>query len=391
MALRLLAALLLALWPSLAAAREQEPIDPTAPPTPPTLAEPDVAARVAPAVVQVLTGDASAEGRASGVKIAAGIVTNDHVVGDAERVEIVAADGRRGTAVVARRAAALDLVLLRTDLELPAVELEGVGQQRPGETVLVLGYPRPDALGPGGEVTLSRGLISAIRRDHEGVTYIQTDAAANPGSSGGAMVNLRARLVGIPTFGVRGGQSLNFAISADAIQTLLDTPPASPSPTEPLFHGDPRAILLAPDVLGPEWETARGPTGPRAGPAGERAGPAPVATQLVRGDPTGSDPEFAALLSLAWVEPDVPRAQLLWERTVRHAPGGLTRLPDPNVGDTCRAYRHAESGLAELYVFCREQNVVVAVVIEGTPDLATYDAIAYYSGIVTERVRNGST
>jgi S1-C subfamily serine protease len=175
----------------LAASLGQATFSRAATPTVAALSEPEVAARVAPSVVQVLPEDDSREGQASGVKIAEGILTNDHVVGDAERVRVVAADGRRGTAAVLSRAPALDLVLLEADLDLPAVELEGVGEQRQGETVLLLGYPQPDAVGPGEAPTLTRGLVSAIRRDHEGVTYIQTDAAVDPGSSGGAMVNLR--------------------------------------------------------------------------------------------------------------------------------------------------------------------------------------------------------
>jgi hypothetical protein len=375
----------------------------TAPPSTPialTLSEPEVAARVAPSVVQVLTDDEAAErgapgvaeGRASGVKVAEGIVTNDHVVGDAERVHVVTSDGRRGTAVVVSRAAALDLVLLRTDLDLPAIALEGVKEQRQGETVLVLGYPRPDALGPGEDVTLTRGLISAIRRDHEGVTYIQTDATMNPGSSGGAVVNLRGNLIGIPTVGVRGSESLNLAVSADGVQALLQVAPPGAAPAGPLYRGDPREVLLTPDDLGPEWGATRGALPVARGRGdGTEAIRRSAEAELVRGDPMGRGRGSAALLSMARVQDDAQRAQLFWERTIRHAPGGLTRLPDPNVADACRAYTRAKGGLAELHILCREGNVVVAVVMQGPKNLATYDALAFYTGIMTERVRKGST
>jgi hypothetical protein len=365
-------------------------------PTAPALSEAEIAAGVAPSVVQVLTEDESKhggepeEGRASGVKIAEGIITNDHVVGDAESVQVVAPDGRRSTATVVRRAAVLDLVLLQTDLEVPAVTLEGASGQRRGETVLVLGYPRPDALGDGEDVTLTRGLVSAIRQDHEGVTYIQTDAGVDPGSSGGAMVNLRGRLIGIPTFGVRGSRSLNFAVSADAVQALLRMPTPGPAPAGPLYGGDPRDVPLEPDDLGPGWKSImdRMRTDERANAGGEGL-PASAATELVRENPADPAGAFAALLSRVWVQEDAQRAQILWERTIRHAPGGLTRLADPNVADGCRAYTRTEGDRADLHVLCREENVVVAR-MQGTRDIATYDAITFYTGIMTERVRNAS-
>ena len=143
-------------------AADTPPVSPAA--TVPSQPEADIAAKVAPSVVKIQIEsnagsdrggghqDESRPRQASGVKIAEGIVTNDHVVADAERVQVVASDGRQGTATVVRRAPALDLVLLRSDLDLPPLELEGTGEQRQGEAVLVLGYPRPDALGPGPEV-----------------------------------------------------------------------------------------------------------------------------------------------------------------------------------------------------------------------------------------------
>jgi len=343
--------------------------------------------------------DESRPRQASGVKIAEGIVTTDHVVADAERVQVVTSDGRHGTAVVVRRAPALDLVLLQSDLDLPALELEESGEQRQGEAVLVLGYPRPDALGPSPEPTLTRGLISAIRRDQEGVGYIQTDAAVDPGSSGGAMVNLRGQLIGIPTFGLRGSPSLNFAVRVDAIRSLAHGASSSQVAAGPLYRAEASDLLLTPNDLGPDWKAASGPPATAANdadadvPSGdERADEAdrPTATaRLVRGKPTDPGHGFAVVVSSARVEGDAERAHTFWERAVRHPPGGLARQPDPNVADDCRAYRQTVADRAEIHVLCREENVVVGVIMEGASDVATYDAVAFYTGIMTERVRRG--
>jgi S1-C subfamily serine protease len=51
-------------------------------------------------------------------------------------------------------------------------------------------------------VTLTHGMVSAVRRDQEGVTYLQTDAPMDPGTSGGAVVNMRGHVVGVPSFGL---------------------------------------------------------------------------------------------------------------------------------------------------------------------------------------------
>jgi S1-C subfamily serine protease len=388
---------------------------PTSSPTPTMVAqpEPDIAAKVAPSVVKIqIESNAGSDrsgghqgetqrGQASGVKIAAGIVTNDHVVADEERVQVVASDGRQGTAVVIRRAPALDLVLLQSDLDLPPLELEGTGEQRQGEAVLVFGYPRPDVLGPGPEVTLTRGLISAIRRDQEGVGYIQTDAAVDPGSSGGAMVNLRGQLIGIPTFGLRGSPSLSFAVRTDAVQSLVHGTSSRPVAPGPVYRAAPGDLLLTPNDLGSDWKAAGGPSAvanddadvdvPSDGQQTDDEEEQPTATaQLVRGKSTDQGPGFAVLISSVRVEDDATRAHTVWERSVRHPPGGLVRQPDPDVADECRAYRQAMSDRAEIHVLCREENVVIGVAMEGASDVATYAAVAFYTGIMTERVRSGA-
>lgn len=199
-----------------------------------SLSEADVASRVAPAVVRVVTP----HGSGSGVKVAGGVLTNDHVVADEDTIDVIAGDGRRASATVLRTDPAVDLALLQTSLDLPSVDLEPVEQQRQGDEVLAFGYPMADTITMGAnQATLTRGLISAVRHADDGVTYIQTDAAINPGNSGGAMVNLRGHLIGVPALGMPLSPGLNFGIGANTVQHFLQAPPPPPVPAGPVFSG----------------------------------------------------------------------------------------------------------------------------------------------------------
>jgi S1-C subfamily serine protease len=123
---------------------------------PPTAA--DLAARTGPSVVQVITD----LGEGSGVRLAAGVITNAHVVQDASRIEIATNDGRRGPATVLRVDPEADLALLQTALQIPAIDIESSSVQRQGDEILVLGYPLGLRDG-GGQATLTRGLISGFK------------------------------------------------------------------------------------------------------------------------------------------------------------------------------------------------------------------------------------
>jgi hypothetical protein len=169
----------------------------------------------------------------SGVKIDRGVLTNEHVVSGAARVEVVTRDGTRSPATVARTSKKYDLALLLTEAPLPALELEAARDQRQGDAVLALGYPRTDALGSG-QATLTRGLISAIREDKDGVLYIQTDAALNPGSSGGALVNMRGKLIGVASASVRDSELLGLAVATESIRAFLTGPEEAPGRTTAL-------------------------------------------------------------------------------------------------------------------------------------------------------------
>ncbi len=192
---------------------------PTATPTVAPLTEADVAAKVAPSVVQIVTAD----GTGSGVRIADGVLTDEHVIHGADRVQVVSADGIHADALVVRADADYDLALLQTNLPLPAAELEPARQQPQGSPVLLMGYPKSAILGIG-QATLTRGIVSATRDGDDGVTYVQTDTAMNPGNSGGPLLNLRGHVIGLAEAKLKDTEGINIAIAGETIRAFLDGP-----------------------------------------------------------------------------------------------------------------------------------------------------------------------
>jgi len=126
------------------------------------------------------------------------ILTNNHVIENAEEIEVYLRDGRQLSAKVVGADPETDLAVL----QIPTTEVPSIafGSSQPlavGDVVLAIG--NPFGLGQ----TVSQGIISATGRNQLGVNvfenYIQTDAAINPGNSGGALVNARGELIGINT------------------------------------------------------------------------------------------------------------------------------------------------------------------------------------------------
>src|SRR5882672_4441656 len=126
------------------------------------------------------------------------VVTNWHVIIDADEIRVQLADGRVATPTIVGADPETELALLRIDLpNLPTIALGRSDGLRVGEVVLAIG----NSLGLSQTVTM--GIVSATGRGQLGITlfedFIQTDAAINEGNSGGALVNSRGELVGINT------------------------------------------------------------------------------------------------------------------------------------------------------------------------------------------------
>lgn len=151
------------------------------------------------------------------------ILTNNHVIKDADEIIVALKDGRTSTATIVGVDPETDLAVLRVALDkVPSIVLGESEQLRVGDVVLAIGNP----FGVGQTVTL--GIVSAKGRSQLGINtfenFIQTDAAINPGNSGGALVNAHGHLVGINTaiFSKSGGsQGIGFAIPAGLARHIM--------------------------------------------------------------------------------------------------------------------------------------------------------------------------
>jgi len=147
------------------------------------------------------------------------LVTNAHVVTDAERIQVKLADGRRFEARLVGQDERVDLALIKIEATgLPVAVLGDSNRLRVGEFVLALGHPF------GLEQTVSFGIVSrrgaALETAAPGFDFIQTDAAVNPGNSGGPLLNMAGEVVGVNSMATRNG-SIGFAIPVNLVKGLL--------------------------------------------------------------------------------------------------------------------------------------------------------------------------
>jgi len=152
------------------------------------------------------------------------ILTNNHVIEGADDIQLVLADGRRVGARVRGTDPESDLAVLKADGDtFPAITFGALDRVQVGDFVLAIGNP----FGFGNTVTL--GIVSALGRNHLGINrfedFIQTDAAINPGSSGGPLVDTAGNLIGINSiiYSQSGGSmGIGFAIPVSLARTVLE-------------------------------------------------------------------------------------------------------------------------------------------------------------------------
>ena len=148
------------------------------------------------------------------------IVTNDHVVKDAEKIKVILKDEREFEAEVVGRDSQTDIALIKIDVkdDLPMAPLGRSDTLQVGEWVAAIGSPF------GLEHTVTAGIVSAKGRLIGSGPYddfIQTDASINPGNSGGPLVNMQGEVVGINTMIIAGGQGIGFALPIDLAKTIV--------------------------------------------------------------------------------------------------------------------------------------------------------------------------
>ncbi len=200
----------------------------------------DIADRVKPAVVNISPKTGSthppfrqnegprekppeAPGSGSGVIIdkKGYIVTNNHVVGDAEEVEVRLSDKSKFTGKIIGKDPDTDLAVVKieSDKDLPFVPIGDSGKLKVGQWVIAVGNPF------GLDRTVTVGVISALGRENVNLSryedFIQTDASINPGNSGGPLFNIKGEVIGINTAIINFAQGIGFAIPSSMVQQVM--------------------------------------------------------------------------------------------------------------------------------------------------------------------------
>jgi serine protease Do len=152
------------------------------------------------------------------------ILTNNHVIKNAEKIKVILSDKREFDGKVIGTDPKTDLAVVKIEAtDLPTISWGDSDNLRVGEIVIAIGNPYRLSH------TVTMGIVSAVGRANVGIAdyedFIQTDAAINPGNSGGALVNARGELVGINTaiFSTTGGyQGIGFAIPSNMAKIVMN-------------------------------------------------------------------------------------------------------------------------------------------------------------------------
>jgi S1-C subfamily serine protease len=206
-------------------------------------------AKAGPAVVHIAV-QKSQNGIGSGLVVASDglILTNSHVVSGAKAIQVSMADGQQANARILGEDPHTDIAVIRTDthLQAPSLAVHDSKQLRVGQLAVAIGNPL------GFEQTVTAGVVSATGRSLRAATgrliddVIQTDAALNPGNSGGPLVDSSGRVIGINTAVIRGAQGICFSVASNTALHVL---------SQILQHGRVRRASLG--IAGAQTEIPR--------------------------------------------------------------------------------------------------------------------------------------
>jgi S1-C subfamily serine protease len=254
------------------------------------------------------------------------IITNSHVVNGATRISVTLEDGRVFAASAIGDDPDTDIAVLRIDADkLPTVALGQSQHVRVGQLVIAIGNPF------GFQCTVTAGVVSALGRSLRANSgrlmddVIQTDAALNPGNSGGPLLNSRAEVIGVNTAIIGGAQGICFATAIGSVKATV---------VELLRHGRVRRAWL--------------------GVAGENT---PLSRRVVRHFGLDS----SAALRVTAVEPDSPAAAAIVEAGDLII--ALDGRPVSGFDDMHRLLSHDRVGkVLEMIVIRRAQRLTLNVV-----------------------------
>ncbi|MBN1634292.1 MAG: trypsin-like peptidase domain-containing protein [Ignavibacteria bacterium] len=145
------------------------------------------------------------------------IVTNDHVVRGVKEAVISGKLFKKVLSQVCYNDPKYDVAFIRIPdgVDFPERKLAGADTVKDGDTVVAIGHPF------GLNYTATEGIVSKANRMHNGINYIQIDAAINPGNSGGPLVNTEGDIIGVNTFVIAGGDNLGFALPVNYLEDSI--------------------------------------------------------------------------------------------------------------------------------------------------------------------------
>lgn len=177
---------------------------------------------VGPAVCNIERRGARGQGSGFVISHDGLVVTNSHVVGDANAVQVTMPDGASAEGRVIGRDPDTDIALVRADGSYRSVaRLGDSGKLRRGQIAIAIGNPL------GFEWTVTAGVVSALGRSMRASTgrliddVVQTDASLNPGNSGGPLISSAGDVIGVNTAIIRGAQGIAFAVAANTASYVV--------------------------------------------------------------------------------------------------------------------------------------------------------------------------